>query len=47
MYVRLARAEEREALAAFGEAYARYKAAVPGWLPRPGGGNGVDGRRPA
>mgnify|MGYP001260804163 CR=1 FL=1 len=34
MYVRLARAEEREALAGFGEAYARYMAEVPGWLPR-------------
>lgn len=47
MYARLARAEERDALATFGEAYARYMAAVPGWLPRLGGGKGVDGRRPA
>jgi protein-S-isoprenylcysteine O-methyltransferase Ste14 len=47
MHVRLARAEEREALAAFGEAYARYRAAVPGWLPRPGGRNDLNGRRPA
>jgi protein-S-isoprenylcysteine O-methyltransferase Ste14 len=47
MYVRLARAEEREALATFGEAYARYMAAVPAWLPRLGGGKGIDGRHPA
>lgn len=33
MYVRLARQEEREALAAFGEPYRRYMAATPGWLP--------------
>jgi protein-S-isoprenylcysteine O-methyltransferase Ste14 len=35
MYVRLARQEEREALAGFGEAYRRYMAETPGWLPRP------------
>lgn len=34
MYVRLARAEEREALATFGDAYRRYMATTPGWLPR-------------
>jgi protein-S-isoprenylcysteine O-methyltransferase Ste14 len=34
MYVRLARQEEREALAAFGEDYARYAERVPGFLPR-------------
>lgn len=34
MYVRLAQAEEREALAGFGDAYRRYQAAVPAWLPR-------------
>jgi protein-S-isoprenylcysteine O-methyltransferase Ste14 len=34
MYVRLARQEEREALAAFGEAYARYAERVPGFIPR-------------
>jgi protein-S-isoprenylcysteine O-methyltransferase Ste14 len=34
MYVRLARAEERESLAAFGDAYRRYMAEVPGFLPR-------------
>ncbi len=34
MYIRLARAEEREALTAFGEAYARYASRVPGFMPR-------------
>jgi protein-S-isoprenylcysteine O-methyltransferase Ste14 len=34
MYVRLARREEREALAAFGEEYARYAAATPAFIPR-------------
>jgi protein-S-isoprenylcysteine O-methyltransferase Ste14 len=34
MYVRLARHEEREALATFGEAYRRYMASTPSWLPR-------------
>jgi protein-S-isoprenylcysteine O-methyltransferase Ste14 len=38
MYVRLARREEREALAEFGDVYARYMAAVPAFLPRWGGG---------
>ena len=33
MYVRLARQEEREALATFGDAYARYAAQVPGFFP--------------
>jgi protein-S-isoprenylcysteine O-methyltransferase Ste14 len=37
MYVRLAQIEEREALAELGDDYRRYRAAVPGWLPRPGG----------
>jgi protein-S-isoprenylcysteine O-methyltransferase Ste14 len=36
MYVRLARQEEREALAAFGEAYASYMARVPAFFPRLG-----------
>jgi protein-S-isoprenylcysteine O-methyltransferase Ste14 len=36
MYVRLARREEREALAEFGEAYARYMARVPAFFPRLG-----------
>jgi protein-S-isoprenylcysteine O-methyltransferase Ste14 len=35
MYVRLARTEERESIAAFGEAYRRYVAEVPGFFPRP------------
>ena len=34
MYVRLARREEREALAEFGEDYARYAAATPAFVPR-------------
>jgi protein-S-isoprenylcysteine O-methyltransferase Ste14 len=34
MYVRLARAEERDALATFGEAYRQYMTTTPGWLPR-------------
>ena len=36
MYVRLARREEREALAAFGEAYAHYAANTPAFFPRVG-----------
>jgi protein-S-isoprenylcysteine O-methyltransferase Ste14 len=34
MYVRLARTEERAALAALGQAYARYAATVPAFVPR-------------
>ena len=34
MYVRLARQEEREAKATFGEAFDRYAARVPAFLPR-------------
>jgi protein-S-isoprenylcysteine O-methyltransferase Ste14 len=34
MYVRLARSEEREALAEFGDDYARYMRQVPGFIPR-------------
>ena len=34
MYVRLARREEREVRAEFGEAYARYAAATPAFIPR-------------
>jgi len=34
MYVRLARREEREVTAEFGEAYARYAAATPAFFPR-------------
>lgn len=36
MYVRLARREEREVLAEFGEAYRRYAAGTPAFLPRLG-----------
>jgi len=36
MYVRLARREEREALAEFGEAYARYAVSTPAFFPRLG-----------
>jgi protein-S-isoprenylcysteine O-methyltransferase Ste14 len=36
MYVRLARREEREALTAFGEAYACYAALTPAFFPRLG-----------
>jgi len=34
MYVRLARREERDALAEFGEAYAHYAATTPAFIPR-------------
>jgi protein-S-isoprenylcysteine O-methyltransferase Ste14 len=34
MYVRLARAEEREGLAEFGSAYVRYMQQVPAFIPR-------------
>ena len=37
MYVRLARREEREALAEFGEEYARYAERTPAFFPRLGG----------
>ncbi len=33
MYVRLAKAEEREAITTFGERYRRYAARVPGFMP--------------
>lgn len=36
MYVRLARREEREAAATFGEEYARYAAITPAFFPHPG-----------
>jgi protein-S-isoprenylcysteine O-methyltransferase Ste14 len=36
MYVRLARTEEQDAKSEFGDAYARYAAEVPGFIPRPG-----------
>jgi protein-S-isoprenylcysteine O-methyltransferase Ste14 len=35
MYWRLARSEEREVEAAFGDKYRRYASAVPAFLPRP------------
>jgi methanethiol S-methyltransferase len=34
MYVKLAQNEERESLATFGDAYRRYMAEVPGFIPR-------------
>ncbi len=34
MYVRLAKREEAEVLAMFGESYRRYALNTPGWLPR-------------
>ncbi|SPK70557.1 exported protein of unknown function (plasmid) [Cupriavidus taiwanensis] len=34
MYVRLARAEEREVLEAFGQQYEAYRNRTPGFLPR-------------
>ena len=48
MYVKLARNEEREALASFGDDYRRYMAAVPGFIPhlsRLFGGPAQKGRR--
>jgi protein-S-isoprenylcysteine O-methyltransferase Ste14 len=36
MYVKLAKTEEREAKAEFADAYARYAAEVPGFIPRLG-----------
>lgn len=40
MYVRLARTEEREALAELGDAYRAYMAGVPGFFPRFGSRGG-------
>jgi protein-S-isoprenylcysteine O-methyltransferase Ste14 len=34
MYFKLARTEERDSMAEFGEAYAKYVAEVPGFIPR-------------
>ena len=39
MYVRLARSEERDALAEFGDQYRRYMQQVPAFMPRFGGGS--------
>ena len=36
MYARLAKSEEAEALAGFGEAYERYKRDTPAFFPRVG-----------
>ena len=36
MYVKLARSEERDASSEFGDAYAKYAAEVPGFIPKPG-----------
>jgi protein-S-isoprenylcysteine O-methyltransferase Ste14 len=49
MYVRLARREERDALAAFGDGCRRYAEATPRWVPRLRGIDGEKGhdRRPA
>ena len=35
MYVKLARDEERDARAEFGEAYAKYASEVPAFIPHP------------
>lgn len=42
-YVRLARREEHELTAQFGEAYVAYKARVPAFFPRLGGGSRAAG----
>jgi protein-S-isoprenylcysteine O-methyltransferase Ste14 len=42
-YVRLAKSEEREAIAEFGNEYRRYVAEVPGFFPRFGGPFGQSG----
>jgi protein-S-isoprenylcysteine O-methyltransferase Ste14 len=41
MYVRLARQEEREAIAEFGDAYRQYASKVPGFIPRLSGLTGA------
>lgn len=43
MYIRLARAEEREVSAEFGDAYARYAAGTPAFFPRFGAATGQTG----
>jgi protein-S-isoprenylcysteine O-methyltransferase Ste14 len=42
MYVKLARREEREVLAEFGDAYARYAETTPAFVPRIFGHRPVD-----
>lgn len=44
MYVRLARREEREVSAAFGQEYARYAAVTPGFFPRSNAGRSSEAR---
>lgn len=43
MYARLAKREEAEMLARFGERYRRYRDAVPAFLPRLGAPHAADG----
>ncbi len=43
MYVRLARREERQALAEFGEAYAGYMRSTPGFIPKLGSSGKLEG----
>jgi len=45
MYVHLAHQEERDARAEFGDAYDRYAARTPGWVPRFGGTGTATSRR--
>ena len=45
MYVPLARQEERDARAEFGDAYDRYAARTPSWFPRLGGTGTATSRR--
>ncbi len=42
MYVRLAKSEEQDALASFGQQYRAYMAEVPGFIPRLGRPSGQD-----
>jgi len=44
MYVKLARNEERESLATFGDAYRRYMAEVPGFIPARNASPGLKAR---
>ena len=39
MYVKLARAEERDAVKTFGDLYTRYAATTPAWIPKLGTGH--------